>query len=900
MFFRSSLLNTQLDVHDLKSIALSTYRVQRWISIKQRPDLAPHVLLNGWSLSKFPEKLTCLPNIHFKTSPRMLGRAVKEFNPPNPKRDVCKELFSSNGLVKDRDIGVELQKPREPTLLHTSLPSYQKTSSSQTNYIPNGGLITNQKRPLAQSNSLTKPSTSTSKGLYSVLCKPDPFEEAQEKIDANHMSSISTSFNKHLVEFNEEDFDDDADLDLDCGPLRSTSQLQPNVTNELPTSTHDTLNMAKAISFSSNHQPSSAISWPSSSPSHKLTPPGVKNGQKRAAHSNIEDSSHRASRSSKRRTLPWIPEDTLGEISSISDNPEIFSSSGTLKDTSFTKQPNSNQASPNSGDFAASEEVSEKEQKIDPQKKSSRIMPWNTTESMVKETKTIFKNARKASKRVGRKSGDNIDDQPITTKPVVAPFSLSEEQKRVLNLVVNKSKSVFFTGSAGTGKSILMRAIITELKKKYCRENDRVAVTASTGLAACNIGGVTLHSFGGIGLGKEDVAALVRRIKKNPKARSRWIRTKILIIDEISMVDGELFDKLEGVARAMRNNGRPFGGIQLVITGDFFQLPPVPERDDNSRAVKFAFDASTWSTTIDYTIGLTQVFRQKDPMFANMLNEMRIGKITDETVTAFQKLNRPVSDQGLEATELFPTRHEVDKANATRIGNLGGTSYKYVSQDGGAIKDPKSLERLLSNMMAPKVLELKKGAQVMLIKNMDESLVNGTLGKVQSFMSEKDFKHLEDIEGGLDALEYESENDAGGKPRISTNGVSTTGSGRLYPYVSFKLADGTKRMMLILPEEWKVELPNGEVQAQRSQVPLILAWALSIHKAQGQTLERVKIDLKKIFEKGQAYVALSRATSQAGLQVLNFDKVKVNAHPRVAQFYNNLYESNQALKDSIT
>ena len=157
---------------------------------------------------------------------------------------------------------------------------------------------------------------------------------------------------------------------------------------------------------------------------------------------------------------------------------------------------------------------------------------------------------------------------------------------------------------------MLLRQIIKVLRKTHAREPDRVAVTASTGLAACNVGGVTLHSFGGIGLGKEAIPELVRKIKRNQKAKQRWLRTKILIVDEISMVDGDLFDKLEGIARSIRNNGRPFGGIQLVITGDFFQLPPVP---DYGKAAKFAFDAATWNTSIDHTIGLTQVFRQKDP-----------------------------------------------------------------------------------------------------------------------------------------------------------------------------------------------------------------------------------------------------------------------------------------------
>ena len=202
----------------------------------------------------------------------------------------------------------------------------------------------------------------------------------------------------------------------------------------------------------------------------------------------------------------------------------------------------------------------------------------------------------------------------------------------------------------GTGKSVLMRELIVELRKKYFKEPDRVAVTASTGLAACNVGGVTLHSFSGIGLGKENAQELVRKIKKQQKSKMRWLRTKVLIIDEISMVDGELFDKLEEIARTIRTNGRPFGGIQIIITGDFFQLPPVPDRGKISR---FAFEASTWNTSIEHTIGLTQVFRQRDPTFANLLNEMRLGRISPECLQTFKKLERPLTfDDGLDATEL--------------------------------------------------------------------------------------------------------------------------------------------------------------------------------------------------------------------------------------------------------
>ena len=231
--------------------------------------------------------------------------------------------------------------------------------------------------------------------------------------------------------------------------------------------------------------------------------------------------------------------------------------------------------------------------------------------------------------------------------------------------------------------------------------------------------------------------------------------------------------------------------------------------------------------------------------------------------------------------------------------SLVGKSYKYEAMDSGTITDLNIRDKLLSNMMAPKVLELKKGAQVMLIKNMDDGLVNGSLGKVIAFMTETNFeiyhRNPDILDDGVPSEELDEE-DQRARLSILKSKNSGPNSGRELPLVQFVAADGTTRALLVQPEEWKVELPNGEIQAQRSQLPLILAWALSIHKAQGQTLERVKIDLKKIFEKGQAYVALSRATSQAGLEVQNFDKAKVMAHPRVAEFYNSLYSVNKALE----
>jgi ATP-dependent DNA helicase PIF1 len=232
--------------------------------------------------------------------------------------------------------------------------------------------------------------------------------------------------------------------------------------------------------------------------------------------------------------------------------------------------------------------------------------------------------------------------------------------------------------------------------------------------------------------------------------------------------------------------------------------------------------------------------------------------------------------------------------------SLPGQSIIFNATDGGTA-DKMQRDKLLSSCMAPQSIELKLGSQVMLIKNIDESLVNGLLGKVIGFMDEKTFDiyykpedryHAsEDLDSGGESMDQSKE-----KTDAMLNKNAPGDTGKRWPVVRFVISDGTSRDLLCPQETWKIELPNGEIQASRSQIPLILAWALSIHKAQGQTLERVKVDLGRVFEKGQAYVALSRATCQEGLQVLRFDPAKVMAHEKVRNFYNKLYNVNEARK----
>lgn len=433
-------------------------------------------------------------------------------------------------------------------------------------------------------------------GASSLFSKPDSFQDTQSTtIYSQNISKHAKPFveTQVPVHFDENDFDDDIDLDMDFEmpnpmPMAAPPKLPSQKTIPKSPSPY-ALPEAPRSAVSRNYQPSSsAVTWESSSPSHKLPPrkrpvPPIPQAAPKTV--NETDSNPRPP---KRRALPWAQkkaeEDELAARMEEEDNTvDLTSSPPQIKTAKWAFTP------------------------------KEKRMPWNTTGSAIQEEKKRHKDKQKATRKIDQSAAQAMEAHSHGSVVKITPISLSTEQRRVQDLVVNQSKSVFFTGSAGTGKSVLMRSIIAELRKKYIREPDRVAVTASTGLAACNIGGVTLHSFGGIGLGKEDVPALVKKIKRNQKAKNRWLKTKILIIDEISMVDGDLFDKLEAIARSMRNNGRPFGGIQLVITGDFFQLPPVPEYDNKSRGVKFAFDAGTWSTAIHHTIGLTEVFRQKDP-----------------------------------------------------------------------------------------------------------------------------------------------------------------------------------------------------------------------------------------------------------------------------------------------
>lgn len=410
--------------------------------------------------------------------------------------------------------------------------------------------------------------------------------------------------------------------------------------------------------------------------------------------------------------------------------------------------------------------------------------------------------------------------------PLTVTCSLNPEQQRVLEACLG-GKNIFFTGSAGTGKSFLLKRIVAALPP------DVTVPTASTGVAACHVGGTTLHAFAGIGDGSGSVDNLCEKAMKLPLVAQKWRKCKHLIIDEISMVDGAFFEKLEAVARYVRKNDKPFGGIQLILCGDFLQLPPVVEKGKTGK--RFCFQSSCWEKCIELCFELKQVHRQTDSEFVTILNNIRIGRVTKEisdrlTSTARQK----IESDGILATRLCSHTNDSRMINDSKLNDLDGEEKVFSSQD-----SDNATKLLDMQTIAPSKLILKIGAQVMLLKNVNVNagLVNGARGVVVRF------------EEG-------------------------------FPVVRFK----SKKEYMARTERWYVKNSSGSLLCRR-QIPLNLAWAFSIHKSQGLTLDCVEMSLGKIFEAGQAYVALSRAQSLDTLRVLDFDSRHVWADPNVLEFY---------------
>lgn len=414
-------------------------------------------------------------------------------------------------------------------------------------------------------------------------------------------------------------------------------------------------------------------------------------------------------------------------------------------------------------------------------------------------------------------------------------IQLRPKQMEAYNLMV-QGKNIFLTGSAGTGKSAIIKMFVNMYQNVK-----NIGLCSTTGTSAVLIGGTTLHSYTGIGLGKSSVEAITNVIFKKSYLRKRWNKLDILIIDEISMLSPELFDKLEEIARIVRYNNLPFGGIQLILSGDFLQLPCI-------NSYNFCNESDSWKKCIKHFINLTEIIRQDNIEFQNCLNYIRMGEFPIKIKELIEsrvgaKLN---NDFGIKPTKLYSLNYDVDNINNKELNKLTKNNVEFREYEmeiifSNNVKNKKQIEENFKKFCtAPIILELCVGAQVMLLWNLDlaNQLANGSRGIVIGFTS----------------------NDI--------------------PIVRF--LNGIERV--IDYNTWEIE--EGDIKA--IQIPLKLAYALSIHKAQGISLDYVELDLSNIFEYGQCYTALSRVRSLEGLSIISIDWNKIIAHPKAVEFYKNL------------
>ncbi|MBP9717337.1 MAG: AAA family ATPase [Candidatus Pacebacteria bacterium] len=396
-------------------------------------------------------------------------------------------------------------------------------------------------------------------------------------------------------------------------------------------------------------------------------------------------------------------------------------------------------------------------------------------------------------------------------------------QARALD-ILKTGANVFLTGEPGAGKTYVINQYIAWLEA--CGLS--VAVTASTGIAATHIGGMTIHSWSGAGardtLTQYDLDQIVSReatVKRVKKA-------KVLVIDEISMLDGKLLDMVDVICRTIRQRKDAFGGLQVIFVGDFFQLPPVTRQGDMMR---YAFESRAWLEARTLVCYLTEQHRQEDELLLSLLTSIRRNEIEEDHYTLLNE-QTDIAYEGIEPTRLYTHNADVDAVNATKLAALPGRARTYTMSGRGS---KTLLEVLVKNCLSPETLTLKEDAMVMCTKNNFEAgYVNGTLARVTAF-------------------------DAGGQPIIET----TEG-----------------RKIVMETTTWDV-IEDGKMRASIEQYPLRLAWAITVHKSQGMSLDAAEVDLSRAFVYGQGYVALSRVRSLGGLKILGMHPNALQVDPKV-------------------
>ncbi|MFA5946819.1 MAG: helix-turn-helix domain-containing protein [Patescibacteria group bacterium] len=376
--------------------------------------------------------------------------------------------------------------------------------------------------------------------------------------------------------------------------------------------------------------------------------------------------------------------------------------------------------------------------------------------------------------------------------------------------ILKTGANVFLTGEPGAGKSHTVREYVHYLRTHGVEP----AITASTGIAATHIGGLTIHSWSGIGIKKDLSKYDIREIGTNDRVAKRMRNMHVLIIDEVSMLDANILGLVDAVLRGVRENHAPFGGMQVIFVGDFFQLPPVSRNDEEP--AEFSFMADAWHSAKPIICYLSEQHRQEDPAFLEVLTSLRSGRVPEEHRERLLARQQPVGS-GVEITKLFPHNADVDRINTAQLAKIPGEVKSFKMVDMG---NPKMCEALRRGCLSPERLDLKVGARVMFTRNnFDDGYVNGTTGEVEGFSRDTGF------------------------PIVKTR---------------------SGRTIEAKPASWAIEGESRSLAAI-SQIPLRLAWAMTVHKSQGMSLDAAYVDLSGAFAFGQGYVALSRVRTLDGL-----------------------------------
>jgi ATP-dependent DNA helicase PIF1 len=412
--------------------------------------------------------------------------------------------------------------------------------------------------------------------------------------------------------------------------------------------------------------------------------------------------------------------------------------------------------------------------------------------------------------------------------------------------ILKTGANVFLTGEPGSGKTHTINAYVN-----FLREHDiEPAITASTGIAATHIGGMTIHAWSGIGIKDELSPYDLDRLSTNEYLVKRLTKTKVLIIDEVSMLSAETLNMVDQVCRALRRSELSFGGLQVVLVGDFFQLPPVTR---SGQRMQFAFQSASWRELRPLVLYLHEQHRQDDQIFLNVLSALRLNKF-DVSHQGYLA-SRVIGDEGelpVGVTKLFCHNQDVDRLNDDELECLETEARCYQMQTTGRTA---LVETLKKGCLSPENLKLKVGATIMFTKNNPQAgFVNGTLGVVMA---------------------YEQETD--------------------YPII--KTRHGQK--ITVSPMDWSVE-EEGKIKARINQIPLRLAWAITVHKSQGMSLDEAVIDLGAAFEYGQGYVALSRVRRLSGLHLIGYNERSLLVHPDILKDDHRFREESKAAAEAFS